>query len=65
MKFTAVNYLVIGILAYYLFKGILFLLMWQTLVVMEDKGKKAKAKQKAEKEEQKRRRREFKENTKS
>jgi len=65
MKFTALDYLVIGILSYYLFKGILFLLMWQTLVVMEDKGKKSKAKRKAEKEEAIKRRREFRENTKS
>ena len=42
MKSTAINFLIIGILSYYLIKGILFLFMWQTLVTMEEKGKVAK-----------------------
>jgi 5-bromo-4-chloroindolyl phosphate hydrolysis protein len=52
MKATALNFLIIGILSYYLIKGILFLFMWQTLVKMEEKGlsqKAAKRKAAAEK----------------
>lgn len=64
MKSTALNYLVIGILTYYLLKGLIFLFMWQTLVVMEDKGKKRIAKEKKEREEAFKRRREIRENTK-
>jgi hypothetical protein len=64
MKSTALNYLVIGILSYYLIKGLIFLLMWQTLVVMEDKGKKRIAREKEEREAAFRRRREIRENTK-
>jgi len=65
MKINALNILVIGILSYYLVKGVIFLLMWQTLVVMEDKGKKRISKQKEERREAMKRRREIRENSKS
>jgi hypothetical protein len=65
MKNTALNYLIIGILTYYLIKGVLFLFMWQTLVHIEVKGKARIAKQKEEREEAIIRRREIRENTKS
>jgi len=65
MKLTALNILVIAILSYYLVKGLMFLLMWQTLVVMEDKGKKSKAKRLEERKEAIKRRREIRENSKS
>ena len=45
-KSTALNYLIIGTLIYYLVKGILFLGWWQLLVNMEEKGKERIAKQK-------------------
>lgn len=64
MKNTILNYLIIGVLSYYLVKGIIFLFMWQTLVNMEEKGKKRIAKEKEEKEEAIKRRREIRENTK-
>ncbi len=64
MKNTILNYLIIGVLSYYLVKGLIFLFMWQTLVNMEEKGKKRIAKQKEEKEEAIKRRREIRENTK-
>lgn len=65
MKINALNILVIGILSYYLVKGVIFLLMWQTLVVMEDKGKKRISKQKEDRREAMKRRREIRENSKS
>lgn len=43
---TALKYLIIGILSYYLVKGILFLAMWQTLLKMEERGKEKIAKRK-------------------
>jgi len=64
MQHNALNYLIIGILCYYLFKGLMFLLMWQTLVKMEITGKKRIAKEKKEREEAMERRRQFRENTK-
>jgi hypothetical protein len=48
MKTAVMNYLIIGILSYYLVKGILFLFMWQTLVKVEEKGKAKIAKRKKE-----------------
>jgi len=65
MKINALNILVIGILSYYLIKGLIFLLMWQTLVVMEDKGKKRISRQKEERREAMKRRREIRDNSKS
>ncbi|PKM78831.1 MAG: hypothetical protein CVU90_00760 [Firmicutes bacterium HGW-Firmicutes-15] len=65
MKSTVLNYLIIGILSYYLIKGLLFLFMWQTLVKMEKTGKEKIAKRKQEREEAIKRRREIRENTKS
>jgi len=38
-KATVIKYLIIGVLSYYLVKGILFLAMWQALVKMEERGK--------------------------
>jgi len=38
-KATVIKYLIIGVLSYYLVKGILVLAMWQALVKMEERGK--------------------------
>lgn len=65
MKFTPLNIFIIGVLSYYLIKGVMALLMWQTLVVMEDKGKKRIARQKEERRERARRNREIRDNTQS
>jgi LmbE family N-acetylglucosaminyl deacetylase len=65
MKFTALDYLIAGILSYYLIKGLIFLFMWTTLGMMADKGKKTKAKQLEDRKEAIRRKREIRENTKS
>ena len=65
MKFTAMDYLIAGILSYYLIKGLIFLFMWTTLGMMADKGKKTKAKQLEERKEAIRRKREIRDNTKS
>ncbi|MCX5780563.1 MAG: hypothetical protein NTV45_07045 [Firmicutes bacterium] len=65
MKFTALDYLIAGILSYYLIKGLIFLFMWTTLGMMADKGKKNKAKQLEDRKEAIRRKREIRENTKS
>ena len=61
---TALRYFIIGVLCYYLVKGILFLFMWQTLVKMEKSGKERIARQKEEREEAIKRRREIRDNTK-
>jgi hypothetical protein len=45
-KATVFKYLIIGVLTYYLVKGILFLAMWQSLVKMEERGKERIAKKK-------------------
>ncbi|MDD3363943.1 MAG: hypothetical protein PHZ03_03095 [Syntrophomonas sp.] len=55
-KATALKYLIIGILTYYLVKGILFLLMWQSLVKMEERGKERIAKKKKALEEMRQKR---------
>ena len=65
MKNTALHYLIIGILTYYLIKGLLYLLMWQAMVKIEDNAKKSIAKKKMERQEAIRRRREIRENNKS
>jgi hypothetical protein len=65
MKYTALDYLVLGILTYYLIKGIIFLVMWQAMGVMADKGVKNKAKQLEERKEAIKRRREIRDNSKS
>lgn len=65
MKETALRYLVVGILIYYLVKGLIYLLMWQALVKIEDNTKKSIAKRKEERKEKIKRRREIRENTKS
>ncbi len=59
MELTALHYLIIAILSYYLVKGLIFLLLWQTLVSMEEKGKQRKARAKKELEEKRKRRDEF------
>lgn len=59
MKLTALHILIIAILSYYLFKGLIFLLMWQTMVSMEAKGKQRVARKKKELEEKRKRRTEF------
>ena len=65
MKLTAMDYLIVGILSYYLIKGLIFLFMWTTLGMMADKGKKTKAKRVEERKEALKRRREIRENTES
>lgn len=45
-KATVLKYLIIGVLTYYLVKGILCLFMWQALVKMEERGKERIAKRK-------------------
>jgi len=65
MKFTALDYLIAGILSYYLIKGLVFLFMWTTMGIMADEGKKRKAKKLEERKEAIRRRREIRDNTKS
>jgi hypothetical protein len=62
MKITPMNILIIGVLSYYLIKGLMALLMWQTLVVMEDKGKKRVAREKQERREKIKRSREIRDN---
>jgi hypothetical protein len=39
-KTTILKYLIIGIMCYYLVKGVIWLIMWQALVRMEASGKK-------------------------
>lgn len=62
MKYTALDYLVVGILTYYLVKGVIFLVMWQTMGFMAEKGVKNKAKRLEERKEAIKRRREIREN---
>lgn len=64
MKENVLRYLIIGILIYYLVKGLLYLLMWQALVKIEDNTKKKIAKRKEERKEAIKRRREIRDNTK-
>lgn len=65
MKFTALDYLIAGILSYYLIKGLVFLFMWTTMGIMADEGKKRKAKRLEARQEAIKRKREIRENTKS
>ena len=59
----ALEYLVLGILTYYLLKGVLYIFMWQGLVTLEARGKQKKAKQREQRLEDIRRKREIRENT--
>ncbi len=53
-KATALKYLIIGALSYYLVKGIIFIALWQKLVSIEKKGMERIANRKKEIEEGKR-----------
>lgn len=48
MQLTIFHYLVIGVLSYYLIKGLIYLGMWGALGQMEKSGKKRQAKLKEE-----------------
>ncbi|MFA7078651.1 MAG: hypothetical protein WC147_09635 [Syntrophomonas sp.] len=45
-KATVLKYFIIGVLSYYLVKGILVLALWQALVKMEERGKERIARRK-------------------
>jgi hypothetical protein len=60
-KTTMLKYLIIGIMCYYLVKGVIWLIMWQALVRMEASGKKRIEKRKLERRERFRRKREARE----
>lgn len=46
-KMTILKALIIAILVYYLMKGILYLLLWQILAKIEERGKERAAKARA------------------
>jgi len=56
-KAHVIKYLILSVLCYYLVKGMIYLLMWQALVKMEERGKERIAKKKKALEERRAKRR--------